>query len=221
MAASSSMVPTVEGRHRRSKAKSSKTSDTESSDSSPTAPSYYTTSSKSGKSSKSTSTSSKSDKSSNNKIYFDSCSVANPPYEQAKLITNDSGLKMSEFLEDKLLNKGGNGYLALHSMNVYMTFSEWVEKWAKKPSDGTKSSIKDAGEAAGQVHASLSISDSNQCTMMNALVDQMKDSCNFKWSEEVYVNVASAYMTGFNSKAGDSEKKDDFVAFCNLGSIWE
>ncbi len=87
--------------------------------------------------------------------------------------------------------------------------------------DGTKNSIKDAGEAAGQVHASLSISDSNQCTMMNALVDQMKDSCNFKWSEEVYVKVASAYMTGFNSKAGDSEKKDDFVAFCNLGSIWE
>ena len=87
--------------------------------------------------------------------------------------------------------------------------------------DGTKSSIKDAGEASGEVHASLSISDSNQCTMMNALVDQMKDSCNFKWSEEVYVNVASAYMTGFNSKAGDSEKKDDFVAFCNLGSLWE
>ncbi len=132
MAASSSMVPTVEGRHRRSKAKSSKTADTESSasSSSATAPSYYTSSSssKSGKSSKS-----KPDKSSN-KTYFDSCSVANPPYEQAKLITKDSGLKMSEFLEDKLLNKGGNGFLALHSMNVYMTFSEWVEKWAKKPS---------------------------------------------------------------------------------------
>ena len=50
----------------------------------------------------------------------------------------------------------------------------------------------------------------------------MKDSCYYNSdSREVYVEVASAYMTGFNTAAGDDEKKDDFVEFCDLGSIWE
>lgn len=73
----------------------------------------------------------------------------------------------------------------------------------------------------GTIHKNQNISAQVQCTMMKALYEQMKDSCYFKYSDEkeVYVKVASAYMTGFNSKAGDV--KTDFVAFCNLGSLWE
>ncbi len=90
-------------------------------------------------------------------------------------------------------------------------------------SDTTKEQITSAGETIGQAHASLSLTADVQCTMMEALVNQMKDSCNFKYSGEkdAYVQVAAAYMTGFNEKAGDGEKKDDFVAYCSLGSLWE
>jgi len=128
---------------------------------------------------------------------------------------------MTEYLTSQLLNKGVDGYLALHSTNVYMTFVELVEDWVENPSDTTKESIMTAGEAAGAIHANLALTAEVQCTMMDALVNQMKDSCNFKYSGEkdAYVKVASAYMTGFNSKAGDVQT--DFVDFCNLGSLWE
>ncbi len=104
----------VEGRKRRSKAKSDKIED----------------SSSSSKSSKSSSAKSSKAK----RVYFSECSLANPPYEQAKLVTGDSGLTQTEYLTEKLMNKGGEGYLALHSSNVYMTFGGLVEDWVEDPS---------------------------------------------------------------------------------------
>mmetsp|Transcript_13469 Transcript_13469/g.22116 ORF Transcript_13469/g.22116 Transcript_13469/m.22116 type:complete len:112 (-) Transcript_13469:176-511(-) len=88
--------------------------------------------------------------------------------------------------------------------------------------DNTKTSITEAGQAAGTDHKDLSISASNQCVMMDALVRQMKDSCFYNYGgEEVYVEVASTYMTGFNLEANADEKKEDFVAYCDLGSMWD
>mmetsp|Transcript_13469 Transcript_13469/g.22115 ORF Transcript_13469/g.22115 Transcript_13469/m.22115 type:complete len:136 (-) Transcript_13469:565-972(-) len=116
-------ITTVEGKKRKKKSKSESASsttagNTEESNSSPA--------SSSGKSTKG----SKSSKS----ISFQSCSVANPPYEQAKVITGNGGLSIDDFLEDELLGKGGDGYLAWHSTAVYTNFVGLVEDWVNDPS---------------------------------------------------------------------------------------
>ncbi len=79
--------------------------------------------------------------------------------------------------------------------------------------DQTKDSIQKAGETTGKLHTSLSLSATDQCNMMKALVGQMKKSCH-QSGMDAYVKVASAYMTGFNSAADDEEKKQDFVTYC-------
>jgi hypothetical protein len=120
--AAATILPTaVEGKKRKKKPKSEKSSSATTADESDASP---TTSS--GKSSKG----SKSSKS----ISFQTCSIANPPYEQAKLITNDSGLNVEDFLSDDLLGKGGDGYLAWHSIAVYTNFVGLVDDWVKDPS---------------------------------------------------------------------------------------
>jgi len=111
------------------------------------------------------------------------------------------------------------GYLVRHSSAVYAKFATWVEVWVKSPSDKTKVSIENDGKKAGALHTSLSLSATVQCDMMKALVGQMKPSCNYYDKDggggmEVYVQVASAYMNGFNQSAGASGKKEDFVAYC-------
>lgn len=116
------LLPTaVEGKKRKKKPKSEKTSSATAteSESSPTA----TTSGKSSKGSKSSKS-----------ISFQTCSIANPPYEQAKLITNDSGLSVEDFLSDDLLGNGEDGYLAWHSIAVYTNFVGLVDDWVKDPS---------------------------------------------------------------------------------------
>lgn len=115
-------------------------------------------------------------------------------------------------------------YCCVHGPHYFRSITCCDDTTSNSPlifTDTTKATITAAGETTGEAHASLSLTAEVQCTMMDALVNQMKDSCNFKYSgqKDAYVQVASAYMTGFNSKAG--EKKDDFVASCNLGSIWE
>ena len=53
----------------------------------------------------------------------------------------------------------------------------------------------------------------------------MDDSCFYNYGgKEVFVDVASAYMTGFNQEATSdddaNEVKEDFVGYCDLGSMW-
>ena len=87
--------------------------------------------------------------------------------------------------------------------------------------DDTKDSITEAGRNAGAAHAGLDLTASTQCDMMDALVRQMEDSCFYNYGgKDVYVDVASAYMTGFNEGAED-EVKEDFVGYCDLGTMWE
>ena len=58
--------------------------------------------------------------------------------------------------------------------------------------------------------------------MMDALVRQMDESCFYNYGgKEVFVDVASAYMIGFNEEANEDEVKEDFVGYCDLGSMWE
>jgi hypothetical protein len=118
------VLPTaVEGKKRKKKPKSEKTSSATTADESDASPTTATTSGKSSKGSKSSKS-----------ISFQTCSIANPPYEQAKLITNDSGLSVEDFLSDDLLGKGGDGYLAWHSIAVYTNFVGLVDDWVKDPS---------------------------------------------------------------------------------------
>ena len=52
----------------------------------------------------------------------------------------------------------------------------------------------------------------------------MDNSCFYNYGgKEVFVDVASAYMTGFNEGANNDESdevKEDFVGYCDLGSMW-
>ena len=119
------LLPTaVEGKKRKKKPKSEKSSSattaTTADDESDASPTTSGKSSKGSKSSKS--------------ISFQTCSIANPPYEQAKLITNDSGLSVEDFLTDDLLGNGEDGYLAWHSIAVYTNFVGLVDDWVKDPS---------------------------------------------------------------------------------------
>eukprot|EP00984_Skeletonema_dohrnii_P010209 scaffold3982_cov72-Skeletonema_dohrnii-CCMP3373.AAC.3 len=149
-------------------------------------------------------------------VGFDLCSVANPAYEQAKIFIGDDSLTMKEYIG----GTEGNGYLAAHSTAVYTAFADLVKKLVNADhNDETEDLIEEAGVAAGVLHKNIAIviSVENQCAMLNALVGQMKQSCNYgDGGEEVYIKVASAFMTGFNSAAGADEKKDDFVAFCDF-----